>query len=185
MVPLAAAGFRDSRQKNKTTGANICRSEGKGQTEIHYNLTVMKRQEYFCTQKKNTNNDFIQQFVSSVSFLENIRQPDLQIHVEDVSVWHRGDELLNKTFVYKNYPRCFIKYRLNHWWQMDYFDCFSDFSGPQQCYTWQSMGQSQASRFHPKYLIVFRGRTKLLRVWNDMGVKWLMTTFSFCGGVTL
>ncbi len=34
---------------------------------------------------------------------------------------------------------------------------------------WQSMGQSQASRFSSKILL--RRRTKLLRVWNDMGVS--------------
>ncbi len=41
--------------------------------------------------------------------------------------WSRGDELLNKfvvfvSFVQKNCSRCFIKFRLNHWWQMDYYD---------------------------------------------------------------
>ncbi len=47
----------------------------------------------------------------------------------------RGDELLNKVvififFAYKKYSRCFIKYRLNHWWQMDYFDdAFHTFLG--------------------------------------------------------
>ncbi len=25
-------------------------------------------------------------------------------------------------FAYKKYYRCFIKFKLNHWWQMDYFD---------------------------------------------------------------
>ncbi len=41
--------------------------------------------------------------------------------------WRRWDELLNKVvififFAYKKYSRHFIKFRLNHWWQMDYFD---------------------------------------------------------------
>ncbi len=27
-------------------------------------------------------------------------------------------------FAYKKYSRRFINFRLNHWWQMDYFDCF-------------------------------------------------------------
>ncbi len=72
------------------------------------------------------------------------------IHVEDVSVWcgwqnsiyaicvqwifskmalqwRRWDKLLIKVvififFAYKKYSRRFIKFRLNHWWQMDYFD---------------------------------------------------------------
>ncbi len=37
---------------------------------------------------------------------------------------------------------------------------------------WQSMGQSQTSRFSSKISsIVFRRRIKLLRVWNDLGVS--------------
>ncbi len=41
--------------------------------------------------------------------------------------WRRGDELLNKIVVLfslrrKKCSRRFIKFRLNHWWQMDYFD---------------------------------------------------------------
>ncbi len=37
-----------------------------------------------------------------------------------------GGKSLNKVvflfFVYKNYSHHFITFRLNHWWQMDYFD---------------------------------------------------------------
>ncbi len=41
--------------------------------------------------------------------------------------WSRWDELLNKVvififFAYKKYSRCFIMFRLNHRWQMYYFD---------------------------------------------------------------
>ncbi len=41
--------------------------------------------------------------------------------------WCGGDKLLNKVvifvfFVYKKYYRRFITFRLNHLWQMDYFD---------------------------------------------------------------
>ncbi len=41
--------------------------------------------------------------------------------------WCRGGELLNKVVVFvffaqKKYSCRFIKFRLNHWWQMDYSD---------------------------------------------------------------
>ncbi len=41
--------------------------------------------------------------------------------------WRGGDKLLNKViifvfFAHKKYSRRFIKFILNHWWQMDYFD---------------------------------------------------------------
>ncbi len=69
--------------------------------------------------------------------------------------WCGGDKLLNKVvifvfFAYKKYFRRFIKFRLNHWWQMDYFD---NFSGPWQCYLFGSQWDShKPPGFHPKYL---------------------------------
>ncbi len=60
-------------------------------------------------------------------------------------------------FEYKTYSRRFIKFIFNQWWQMDYPDCaFHTFWALTVLFTWQSKGQSQASRFHPKYL--FRRR---------------------------
>ncbi len=89
--------------------------------------------------------------------------------------WRRGDELLNKVVIfiflaYKKYSRRFIKLRLNHWWQTDYSDnALHTFLSLDSVFTWQSMGQ--ASRFSSKIsYILFRRRTKLLWVWNDIRV---------------
>ncbi len=65
--------------------------------------------------------------------------------------WRGGDELLNKIvififFAYKKYSRRFIKFKLNHWWQMDYFDdAFHTFLGLDRVIY-------LAVCFHPKYL---------------------------------
>ncbi len=79
-------------------------------------------------------------------------------------------------FVQKKCSHCFIKFRLNHWWQMDYsddtFHTCMDFNG-----TVTSL------LVFIQNIIVFQRQTKLLRVWNDMGVSnW---PFSFWGGVSI
>ncbi len=106
--------------------------------------------------------------------------------------WRRWDELLNKVvififFAYKKYFRHFIMFRLNHWWQMDYFDdVFHTFLGLDSVI----------------YLAVNGTVTRLpvfiQNIWNCVpktnkaftglewhGGKWLMTKCSFWGGVTL
>ncbi len=54
---------------------------------------------------------------------------DTEQRMLSVSSWYspKGDKLLNEViicifFAYKKYSRRFITVRLNHWWQMDYFD---------------------------------------------------------------
>ncbi len=92
--------------------------------------------------------------------------------------WHRGDELLNKVvififFAYKKYPRPFIKFILNHWWQMDYFDdAFHSFLCLDSViYLVVNGTDTNLPVFIQNILIVFRRRTKLLWVWNYMGVS--------------
>ncbi len=57
---------------------------------------------------------------------------------------------------------------------MDYFeDVFDTFLGLDHVhFSGSQVGQSQASRFSSKiFEIMFRRQTKLLQVWNDMGVS--------------
>ncbi len=80
--------------------------------------------------------------------------------------------MLNKVisffFVYKKYSRSFIMLRLNHWWQIDYFDyVFHTFLGLDSvnCLAVNGTVTSLPVFIQKSYL------TKLLRVWNDMGVS--------------
>ncbi len=93
----------------------------------------------------------------------------------------RGDEMLKKIYIffffaYKRYSRRIIQFRLNpdgRWTSLAMI--FILVWTSTMLFTWQSMGQSQASRFLSKIsVIVFRRRTKLLWSWNDMRVndKW-------------
>ncbi len=88
-------------------------------------------------------------------------------------------------FAYKKYSRRFIKFRLNHWWQMDYF-VFHTFLG-------LDSGIYLAVNGTVTNLLVF-----ILNILNCVlktneafmglerhGGKWLMTTFLFWGGVIL
>ncbi len=47
-------------------------------------------------------------------------------------------------FFRTKYSRLFIKFRLNHWWKMEYSD--DAFWTSTVVFTWQSIGQSQTSR---------------------------------------
>ncbi len=80
--------------------------------------------------------------------------------------------MLNKVisffFVYKKYSRSFIMLRLNHWWQIDYFDyVFHTLLGLDSvnCLAVNGTVTSLPVFIQKSYL------TKLLRVWNDMGVS--------------
>ncbi len=86
----------------------------------------MKRQEYFLYAKKTvwcgwhrtTYTVCVQRILSKMALC-----------------WRGEDELLNKVvifvfFAYKKYSRRFIKFRLNYWWQIVYFDdVFDTFLG--------------------------------------------------------
>ncbi len=78
---------------------------------------------------------------------------------------------------YKNYSRRFITFRLNHWWQMEYpSDAFHSFLDLDSV-TYLAVNRTVTSLpvLSSKIsLIVFRRWTKLLWVWNNMGVsdKW-------------
>ncbi len=85
---------------------------------------------------------------------------------EETNCWIKS--LFYIFFAYKKYSRHFIIFRLNHWWQILTMS-FILFWALTVFITWQSMGQSK----------VFRRRTKLLRVWNDMGVSDYIFIFIF------
>ncbi len=66
------------------------------------------------------------------------------------------------------------------------WQCFSCFSGPWQYKLLGSQWDGHKTpSFHRNYLkLCSEDKLKLLRVWNDMGVKWIMTKKIFWGGVT-
>ncbi len=105
--------------------------------------------------------------------------------------WSGGDELLNKVvifvfFAYKKYSRSFIALRLNHWWQMDYFDdVFHTFLGLDSVIYLAVNGTVHKSSFHPKYLKLCSEDELSFTGLERHGGKWLITKFSFWGGVTL
>ncbi len=90
-------------------------------------------------------------------------------------------------FAYKKYSRRFIKFRLNHWWQMDYFeDVFYTFLGLDSVIYLAVNGTDTSlpvsiqnilncvSRMNEAFTGLERHRGKLL-----------MTKFAFWGGVSL
>ncbi len=92
--------------------------------------------------------------------------------------WTRGNKLLNKVVVlFSLHGKSVLVASLNSDWTTDgrwtvlIWFVFHTFLGLDTVlFIWQSMGQSQASRFASKISqIVFQKLTKLLRVWNDMG----------------
>ncbi len=102
----------------------------------------------------------------------------------------RGDELLKKSlifFVYKKYSRRIIKFRLNHWWQMDYpDDAFHTFLGIDSViYLVVNGTVTSLPVFIWNILICVPKTNKAFMGLERHGVKWLMTKFSFWGGVTL
>ncbi len=81
-------------------------------------------------------------------------------------------------FAYKKYSRRFIKFWLNHWWQMDYSDdVFHTFLGLDSV-IYLAVNGTVTSLCVPKTNKAFTGL-------EQHGGKWLMTEFAFWGGVTL
>ncbi len=100
--------------------------------------------------------------------IRSLRPADILQNGATVTWMKRGgDELFNKVvififFAYKKYSRCIITFRLNHWWQMDYFnDVFHTFLGLDSVIYLAVNGTVTS----------LRRRTKLLWVRNDMGVS--------------
>ncbi len=108
--------------------------------------------------------------------------------------WHRETErrriVEKKLFLFSLHTKsilvALIKFRLNHWWRWTILTMsFNIFWTLTVLFIWQSMGQSQASLFHPKYLKNVSEDGWSFTGMERHGDKWLMTTFSFWGGVTL
>ncbi len=106
--------------------------------------------------------------------------------------WRRWDELLNKVvififFAYKKYSRRFIKFILNHWWQMDYFDdVFHTFLGLDSVNCLAVNGiVTSLPVFIQNILNCFLKTNKAFTGLERHGGKWLMIQFSLWGGVTL
>ncbi len=92
--------------------------------------------------------------------------------------WCRWDKLLNKVvififFAYKKYSRRFIKFRLNHWWQMDYFgDVFHTFLGLDSVIYLAVNGTVKSLPVFIQNILNCVPKTnKAFLVWNDMGVS--------------
>ncbi len=95
-----------------------------------FNLTVMKRREYFLLSKM-------------ALHWQRDRETNCWINV-----------IISIFFAYKKYSRRFIKFRLNHWWQMDYFeDVFYTFLCLDSViYLAVNGTDTSFPGFHPKYL---------------------------------
>ena len=63
-----------------------------------------------------------------------------------------------------------------------FWRCFSYFPGPWHCYLF---GSHKPPGFHPKYLKLCSEDERSFMGLERHGGKWIMTKFSFCGGVTL
>ncbi len=105
---------------------------------------------------------------------------------------HRGDELLKKGryfffFAFRKYSRCFIKFRLNHWWQMDYpDDAFHTFLCLDSVNYFAVIGTVTSLMVFIQNILNCVPKTN--KAFTDLerhGGKWLMTKCSFWGGVTL
>ncbi len=88
-----------------------------------------------------------------------LRSADILQNGATVTRMRRRDELLNKVdififFAQKKFSRCFIKFRLNHCWQMDYFDdVFHTFLGLESVIYYAVNGTvTSLPVFHPKCL---------------------------------
>ncbi len=106
--------------------------------------------------------------------------------------WSRGEELMNKVvvfvfFVQKRCSCCFIKFRLNHWWQMDHSDdAFHTFLGIDRVIYFAVNGTvTSLPVFIQNILNRVPKMDKAFRGLERHGGKWLMTQFSFWGGVAL
>ncbi len=98
-----------------------------------------------------------------------------------------GNKLLNKVvisifFEYKKYSRCFITFRLNHGWQMDYFDdVFHTFLGLDIVIYLAVNGTVTSLPVFIQNILNCVPKTSL----EQNGIKRLMVKFSFWGGATL
>ncbi len=106
--------------------------------------------------------------------------------------WRYGAELLNKViifvlFLYKKYSRCFITLWLNHWWQVDYSDNVSltflcldseSYLAVNGTVTSLLVFIQNILNWVPKMSKAFMGLER-------HGGKWLLTKFSFWGGVSI
>ncbi len=72
----------------------------------------------------------------------------LRWHREETNCWIKS--LFLFFFAYKKYSRCIIKFRMNHWWQMDYSD--DAFLGLDSVIYLAVNGSHKPPDFHPKYL---------------------------------
>ncbi len=84
-------------------------------------------------------------------------------------------------------PKFFVKLRLNHWWQMDYFDnVFHTFLGLDSV---NCLAVNGTVTSFPVFIQnILNCVLKTNKAFTDLephGSKWLMTKFSFWGGVTL
>ncbi len=90
-------------------------------------------------------------------------------------------------FVDKKYSGHFRKYRLNHWWQMDYpgdaFHTFLDLDS--ESYLAVNGTVTSLPVFIQNIVKCVPTMNKAFTGLERHGGKWLMTTFSFWGGVTL
>ncbi len=106
--------------------------------------------------------------------------------------WRGGDKLFNKVvifvfFAFKKYSRSFIMLWLNHWWQMDYFDdVFHTFLGLDSVIYLTVNGSVTSLPVFIQNILNYVPKTnKAFMGLERHGGKWLMTKFSFWGGVTL
>ncbi len=105
--------------------------------------------------------------------------------------WCRGDELLNKIVIFvfftSCYSRSFVKLWLNPWCHMDYFtDVLATFLDVDRVYYIAVYGRvRELSECIKNILICVPKTNKAFTGLERHGGKWLMTKFSFWGGVTL
>ncbi len=95
--------------------------------------------------------------------------------------WCRGDKLLNKVVIF------IFWVRLNHWWQMDYFDdAFHTFLGLDSVIYLAVNGTvTSLPVFIQNILNCVTNTNEGFTGLERHGGKWLITKFSFWGGVTL
>ncbi len=105
----------------------------------------------------------------------------------------RGEELLNKVlififFAYRKYSRRFIKFRLNHGWQINYFDDdFHTFLGLDSVIYLAVNGAVTSLLVFIQNILncALKMNKAFFTGLKQHGGKCLMTIFSFWGGVTL
>ncbi len=90
-------------------------------------------------------------------------------------------------FAYKKYSRRFIKFRLNLWWQMDYSDdAFHTFTDVDSAIYYAVNGTvTSLPVFIQNILNCVLKTNEAFTGLERHGGKWLMTKFSFWGGVSL